>query len=338
MTFTGIPGTFGFQDVLDTPAMKNPLAERSWLNAITRAGSRLVAVGFRGHILYSDDQGKRWTQANVPLSSDLTDVCFASPRKGWVVGHDGVVLHSTDGGATWIKQLDGFTALKIMQKYYVAHPAKDPEANERLQSNVKQLVQEGADKPFLGVWFDSEKSGFIVGNFNLIFRTKDGGRSWEPYFDRTENPRFLHLNAVRHIGQDWFIAGEQGIALKYDPMTDRFRKLDTGYQGSFFGVTGVSGKVMMFGLRGNAYLTRNGGATWTKAETMVEVGLTGGVMTEDGRIILVNQSGIILISTDGIKFKRVKVDQPFPAAAVAVAGKNEVVLAGPIGLKVQSLK
>ena len=338
MVFTVLPGAFGFQDVLETPAIKSALAPKTLLNAVTRAGTRLVAVGWRGHILYSDDQGKSWTQASVPLSSDLTDVCFPSPKQGWATGQDGVVLHSTDGGATWIKQLDGFAAVKIMEKYYAAHPAKDSEANERLQGNVKQLVQEGGDKPFLSVWFDSEQSGFIVGTFNLIFRTKDGGRSWEPYFDRTENPRFLHLNAVRRIGQDWFIAGEQGTAMKYDAKADRFRKLETGYMGSFFGITGAPGKVMMFGLRGNAYLTRDGGATWKKAETTVDAGLTGGVMTEDGRIVLVNQAGIILISADGINFKRIKVDRPFPAAAVAVTGKDEIVLAGLIGLKVQSLK
>jgi len=338
MVLTVIPGAFGFQDVLDTPAMKSALAEKTLLNAVTRAGTRLVAVGVRGHILYSDDQGKSWIQASVPLSSDLTGVCFPSPKKGWAVGHDGVVLHTTDGGVTWIKQMDGFAALKTMERYYAAHPAKDPEMNERLQSNVKLLVQEGADKPFLSVWFDSEQSGFIVGTFNLIFRTRDGGKSWEPYFDRTENPRYLHLNAVRRIGQDWYVAGEQGMAMKYDPKDDRFKKLDTGYMGSFFGITGLPGKVMMFGLRGNAYLTRDGGATWKKAETTIDAGLTDGVVAEDGRIVLVNQAGIILISADGINFKRIKVDRPFPAAAVTMAGKDKIVLVGLIGLKVQSLQ
>jgi photosystem II stability/assembly factor-like uncharacterized protein len=36
---------------------------------MARAGERLVTVGQRGHILYSDDSGKHWQQAVVPVSS-----------------------------------------------------------------------------------------------------------------------------------------------------------------------------------------------------------------------------------------------------------------------------
>ena len=61
------PGLAGstpkFRDVLDTPALKSALAAKSLLNGVAVAGKRLVSVGQRGHILYSDDGGKSWTQA-----------------------------------------------------------------------------------------------------------------------------------------------------------------------------------------------------------------------------------------------------------------------------------
>lgn len=41
---------------------------------VVHAGKRLVAVGDRGHILYSDDQGNTWTQAKVPTRQLLTAV------------------------------------------------------------------------------------------------------------------------------------------------------------------------------------------------------------------------------------------------------------------------
>ena len=44
---------------------------------VASAGSRLVAVGQRGHIIYSDDQGKTWVQAKVPSRVLLTAVFFA---------------------------------------------------------------------------------------------------------------------------------------------------------------------------------------------------------------------------------------------------------------------
>ena len=56
-----------WRDVLDAPATKSPLAPRTLLNGLARAGDRLVAVGQRGHALYSDDLGTSWKQADVPV-------------------------------------------------------------------------------------------------------------------------------------------------------------------------------------------------------------------------------------------------------------------------------
>ena len=53
----------GFVDVLDTPAQISPLAGRSLMQAVARAGDRLVAVGQRGHVVYSTDGGATWKQA-----------------------------------------------------------------------------------------------------------------------------------------------------------------------------------------------------------------------------------------------------------------------------------
>ena len=60
-------------DVLSSPAMQSPLALHAALQAITRAGDRLVAVGERGTVLLSDDDGTHWRQAQVPVSSSLAE-------------------------------------------------------------------------------------------------------------------------------------------------------------------------------------------------------------------------------------------------------------------------
>src|SRR4029453_7009044 len=97
----------GSRDVLDTPAIKTPLAARALLNGLARARERIIAGGQRGHVLFSDDGGKSWQQAAVPVSSDLVAVSFPNATTGWAVGHDGVVLRSTDAGTSWTRQLDG---------------------------------------------------------------------------------------------------------------------------------------------------------------------------------------------------------------------------------------
>jgi photosystem II stability/assembly factor-like uncharacterized protein len=200
-------------------------------------------------------------------------------------------------------------------------------------------VEQGADKPFLDVWFEDEKNGYIVGAYNLIFRTTDGGKSWIPMFDKIENPKRLHLYAIRPVGPDLFVSGEQGSVFKLDLQTGRFKALKAPYKGTFFGVTGKPGAVVVFGIRGNAFLSRDGGASWQKVETGVPAGLTGGTVTGDGRIVLVSQAGHVLVSgDDGRSFQTLKIEHPVPATAVMVLDNNTLALASLSGAKVLSIK
>lgn len=327
-----------FQDVLDTPAKESVLAAKSLLNGVASAGKRMVAVGQRGHIVYSDDQGKSWRQASVPVSSDLLAVTFPSPQKGWAVGHDGVVLHTADGGANWVKQLDGHGAGKMMAAYYTRQTAPGefgtPEQSAALADEAGRLAKQGAENPFLDVWFADDNTGFIVGAFNLIFRTADGGKNWEPWFHRTDNPNRMHLYGVRQVGGALYISGEQGLALRLDEAAKRFTAMDTGYRGTFFGVNGSKDAVVLFGLRGNAYRSIDGGKQWQKIETGLQDGITGSAICGGTRLVLVSQSGRMLASDDaGENFRPVKLDQPGPASAVTCASGDVVVIAGARGVR-----
>lgn len=331
-----------FQDVLDTPAKESVLATKSLLNGVTNAGKRVVAVGQRGHIVYSDDDGKTWRQAGVPVSSDLIAVTFPSPQKGWAVGHDGVVLHTADGGATWVKQLDGRSAGKLMASYYTAQGAKGalgtPEQSAALVDEAARIATQGAENPFLDVWFADDNNGFIVGAFNLIYRTSDGGKTWEPWFHRTENPNRLHLYAIRQVDGALYISGEQGLVLKLDSAGERFTASDTGYKGTYFGVAGGKDAVLVYGLRGNAYRSIDGGKQWVKVETGLQDGITGSALCGN-RLVLVSQSGRILASDDaGEHFRPVKLEQPAPASAVVCSAGDVAFIAGARGIRTQVLK
>jgi photosystem II stability/assembly factor-like uncharacterized protein len=331
-----------FQDVLNTPAIQSPFAMKTLLNGVAVAGKRIVCVGHYGDIVYSDDQGKNWRQASVPLSSDLLSVFFISAQKGWAVGHDGVVLHSSDGGATWVKQLDGRAASQVMAAYYAEHPCRPLRGAGagRLMKEINRLVKGDLDKAFLDVCFENETTGFIVGSFNLIFWTGDGGKTWEPWLDRTENQGFLHLESIRSVGGDLFIAGEQGLVLKLDRRTGTFRRMKVPYNGSFFGVTGSSTKALVvFGMRGNAFRSVDGGQSWKKVETGVTVGLMGETVTQDRRIVLVSQLGqLIASSDDGASFRLIDAEQDFPAGGVASVGRDKLAVVGILGVQVRELK
>lgn len=325
-----------FVDPLDVPALKTPLSSRAPFNALARAGNRIVAVGQRGHVLYSDDQGKSWIQADVPVSSDLTGVSFPTPQNGWAVGHHGVVLATTDGGATWSRQLDGRTLGRVLLSQIAGgSPEGMPaDAAQRRMNDIQRLAEEGPANSLLGVWFENDREGYVVGAFNLILHTGDGGKTWESWFDRTDNPKLLHLYAIRSVGGDLYLAGEQGLMQKLDPRTGRFRALETSYKGSFFGVTGRAGAVLAYGLRGNVYRSADKGARWRKVETGLQVGLTGADVAEDGRIVLVSQAGHVIESRDdGASFAPRAQQRPTPASAVLAERNGSLVIGGARGLR-----
>lgn len=329
-----------FRDPLVVPAAMSRLAAASPLMAVAHAGTRLVAVGERGHVMTSDDAGRTWNQSKVPVSSDLVGVYFATARKGWAVGHDGVVLHTNDGGASWTLQLDGARAAGIALAYYEKQAQGDnPQAAKSLEE-ARRLVKEGADKPFLDVYFQNDQTGYIVGAFNLIFKTEDGGKTWAPWIDRTENEEGLHLRAIRGYGDEVFIAGERGLLLKLDAKAQRFVAFgDKPYNGSYFGLLATPRTLIVAGLRGNAFRSMDAGVTWHKIETGLVSSITGVIELAPDRMVLVSQGGHVLLSQDaGATFTPVGIGVPTPFYAAARAGSDRVALVGARGARVEQLR
>jgi photosystem II stability/assembly factor-like uncharacterized protein len=327
----------GFVDVLDTPAQATPLAPRGFMQAVVRAGESLVAVGQRGHIVVSSDGGATWRQAKVPVSSDLTAVQFIDANQGWAVGHDGVVLHSADGGATWSLQLDGRKANELLVAAMKRKADAEPSSEEakKLLAEATRYAEQGPDKPFLDVWFDDADKGWIVGAYNLIFRTTDGGKSWTPWFDRTDNPKFFNLYAIRPVAGALYVAGESGLLLKLDSGAQRFVALEVPYAGSFFGLVAVKSSVLAFGLRGNVLRSDDAGRTWVKLDTGLASAVVASARTSSDATLLADSGGRVVVSEDGGRtFAKVALKQPVPVTGLADAGSGRLAIAGPRGIAI----
>jgi len=254
---------------------------------------------------------------------------------GWAVGHDGVILHTNNAGATWSRQLDGHRAGALLLAAYPEDAsAKDAERAAALHDQAKHFAEQGAENPFLDVWFADERDGFAIGAFGLILHTTDAGETWQPWLHADDNPGGLHLYAIRAAGPDVYIVGEQGLVLRLDRDTGRFEKLQLPYQGTLFGVIGDARSVVVFGLRGTVLRSVDRGASWQAITTGLQVGMTGGTVGADGRYLIVSQAGHVLASDDaGATFALQTVQQPLPAAAVVVANGGALVVAGPRGVR-----
>ena len=329
----------GMPDALDRPATVSKIAEKGLLLSVASAGKRLVAVGERGHILISDDNGVTWHQVQTPVSVTLTAVRFPTPLHGWALGHSGVVLHTEDAGDTWVKQLDGIKAAQLVLDGLKAKGVSELDTPEQLESRIafaEQLQSDGPDKPFLDLYFQDERNGFIVGAYNLIFRTEDGGKSWQPWLDHTDNPGALHLYGIQAVGRNLYIVGEQGLLLRSEDGGQSFRALPALYEGSYFGLLPLNGdELIAYGLRGNVFKSESHGNTWKKIDTGIPVSITAAARLRDGLIILTTQSSDILASRDnGRTFQHLSIKDPFPFTDVTQAANGNIVLVGRNGVKV----
>jgi photosystem II stability/assembly factor-like uncharacterized protein len=317
-----VPGASRAQDEPADPANKpaqiEPLAASSLLLDLAAAGPRLVAVGERGHVLLSDDQGATWRQAKgVPTRVMLTAVYFVDASYGWAVGHDETILNTTDGGETWTR----------------SHFA--PEAQQ----------------PLLDLWFANRVSGIAVGAYGAYFTTNDGGRTWsgarfapapDPKAAPTEQrpdsfeegPPDYHLNRIVGVGNRLYIAAEGGQLYRSDDRGATWRGLPSPYAGSFFGLVPIRGEgLLAFGLRGRLFKSADAGETWHALESHTTAMLTDGIAINDLRVVISGLAGVLLVSGDaGETFRLTQQDDrkglaallPGPAGAVVVAGEGGV--------------
>lgn len=244
-----------------------PLAARSLLLDGQNLGARLVAVGERGHILVSADQGRSWEQRPAPTRATLTSVFFIDGRHGWAGGHDTTVLRTVDGGATW--------------------------------TTVYTDPERGA--PVLDLWFRDADNGYAIGAYGLFLTTTDGGATWEdtPLPDASGTDIDLHFNQLQALADGRLVLAAEAGHL-YLAAGQEWRPLALPYEGSMFGTLPLGGsRLLAYGLRGHLFLSADAGRSWRPVTTGTEAILNDATRLRDGRVVVVGLAGTVLISTDG---------------------------------------
>ena len=245
-------------------AQSDPAARMLLLGA-TVVARDIVAVGERGAILRSDDSGRTWQRMSAPPTATLTAVAFAPQgQRGWAVGHDATILGTDDGGRTWTRQYQG----------------------------------ENLETSFLDVCALDKLHAIAVGAYGQCLATTDGGKTWTPRRPIEEDQ---HLNRiVAGPTGTLFIAGERGLLLRSTDRGVHWTRLDTTYDGSFYGLLALDGTaVLAHGLRGRIYRSEDDGATWRLVPTEQRVMLATGVRLRSGLIVLAGQARAFLVSRDG---------------------------------------
>lgn len=331
------------------PALKSDLAIESLLLDIAQEGNRLLVGGEQGNILWSDDNGQSWTQADVPVSLAITSVTFASPGEAWATAHDGHLLHSADSGATWEIALSGSDVAELSVGALQAQievlrsavenatPDSLEDAEWALDDSLFALeeataaVDDGMTTPLLDAWFADDDSGFVLGAYGVFLRTDNGGETWAAHSNRLDNPDKYHLYSIaRSSAGTLIVAGEAGTLLRSLDNGNAWQRVESPYAGSFFGSVAASdGSLLTFGLRGNVFRSVDEGATWTAVDTRDQRTLMCGMASGDGRVVLAGAAGVVLESRDnGASFDVVATEGNRVYSGVTLADDDSILLVG----------
>ncbi len=300
-------------DRVQQPALQSSGARHGLLLDLVAVPGRdrLLAVGEQGSIIYSDDSGQSWQQGNSPVSVLLTAVQMVSATRGWAVGHDGVILRTDDGGESWQPQMTGQDLLRQQQNALerALNEQADAAIREELQWQLNELQlsrEEGGMPTLLGLLFTDRQQGYVLGAYGALFRTEDGGQSWQSLGYTLPNPDRLHLNAMLQ-GRNGrlLLAGEAGLLLYSDDQGLSWQPAASPYEGSFFALA-ESDRFYLLGLRGHLFSSADG-VDWRQERVPTQASLNAAV-TQDGQLYLLGQGGVVL-QRQGASFVPV---QPLP--------------------------
>lgn len=239
---------------------------RIQFNDLVAVNGRLVAVGERGTIVVSENNGQSWriTHGDDKDPVTLTNINALTDDLLLAVGHDSVMLRSVDGGLNWELVM------------------RDSEAGE----------------PFMGTWSADGKNIFAYGSFGKFLVSTDAGKT----FVAQELDIFgEHLNAM--AGDDEgtrIMVGEMGLVLRSFDGGAAWHKIDPFYQGSLFGVAHLNGtRWVAYGMRGHVFFSSNNGDSWTKVDIGSELPLYGHAVSSNGKnMVIVGTAGVLVSLND----------------------------------------
>lgn len=249
------------------------------------------AVGWPEAIFKTTDGGATWIEQHLnrahlnPPSCPtckkagvyLRQVKFLDSRHGWVVGRNGYIFKTDDGGANWAP---------ISQQHRRAFPVpcfKNGVERSGFDYNPHLFTVHivGLNEVWVGGGSEGDEP-CEKGWLRVVMHTRDGGRTWD-YFWESEanntgtpdpraqldgNGRIFDLKMIGNIG--WAVGGaSNATALQYDATRPGkqwvLSRVPSEPNAAYYGLAFFSPlKIWMVGWHGLIMHSGDGGATWTK--------------------------------------------------------------------------
>jgi photosystem II stability/assembly factor-like uncharacterized protein len=279
--------------------------------------------------LSTPGQRPEWTAQSSGVLAKLSGVFFVDRDHGWVVGSNGTLLATEDGGAKWLRQTlperQRNEALNdvwffnsgrglLLGEYGLFNRRGDIDWSERVFLMISK--DRGANweagtlrRPpvsiLLRMSFANDQIGWAVGEAGTIQRTIDGGATWA--LQEAPTRKLLNDVAVIDDSHAWAV-GAGGTILR---TVDGGRNWDEQSSGGAQALRAVhfvdSQRGWAVGAKGAIISTANGGARWLRQTSGVELNLNDVVFlnAKEGQREgqregwIAGDRGLLLHTTDG---------------------------------------
>jgi len=265
-------------------------------------------------------QKKQWG-----MSEDLLSASFPTEKEGWVCGRWGTVLHTADGGKTWMLQSSG-TENTLVSIHFVdpqngwavgeegtiLHTADGGKTWEKQKSPVPHYLMK--------VYFVTPSKGWIVGERTHILSTVDGGKTWNIQFkDEDFILKSISFCDELHgwaVGEYGFIYHTKDGGVTWKKQAGHFDISETtgGVEGGnfLFDITAIDPQTAWaVGIDGYVIRTLDGGKMWREVKTDAPKTQLFCVASNKAGTVLIGGNGTFLISTDnGKTWKNPKFEPP----------------------------
>ncbi|THD14330.1 hypothetical protein B1808_03455 [Pseudofulvimonas gallinarii] len=277
---------------------------RSTLTAVAGGNSAVIAAGHDGVILRSTDRGESWQRVREErFSADnhfspsngtpLLDVLFLDDDSVLAVGAYALALRSDDAGASW-QPLEIDLAGKGGGDAEADDSGDGEDETDGLLFDAEDLAIDDEVDPHLNAIARVGDALVMVGERGSVFRSSDGGESWQRLQLSYGGSMFGILPLS---GQSLLVYGLRGRAFQSDDAGDSWRELDTRVTANLFGGdVGDDGSVVLVGAEGVVLRRAAGGDAFTTGIYTNEDGETpiGSAvrLRPDGSLLLIGDRGI----------------------------------------------
>ncbi|MEI7596529.1 MAG: YCF48-related protein [Bacteroidota bacterium] len=218
----------------------------------------------------------QWVKLNSGVTENLNSLFCINDSVVYVVGDNGKVLKSTDGGVIWNIETSNTNKNLNSVFFYdslIGHAVGDSGVilNTINGGNSWSIQTSNTLNNLTSIYFTSKDTGYAVGMYSTFIRTTDGGENWVA--GPSLYPCCMYLNSI------CFTTKNQGRILGYDMSgTTILSTTDAGNNWSLWTdpeadhnnwwcgkamIEGDYGKVVVAGAAASAYFLSNGTGMWS---------------------------------------------------------------------------